>query len=375
MDLPPSPSDAAGVASRAPNHRAGSPTFRPAPAAANAPLLRVLRGEAVWPPPVWLMRQAGRHLPEYRELRARAGSFLDLCYAPEFAAEVTLQPVRRYGLDAAILFSDILVLPDALGQAVSFAAGEGPRLDPPVTDRAGLAGLREEADLSRLAPVFETVRRVRTALPPEVALIGFCGAPFTVLAYMAAGRGGHAGEAARALAANDPATFEALLDRLVEGSVRYLTAQVEAGADALQIFESFAGACPPEHFRAWCLSPTRRIIEGVRAACGPVPFIVFPRGACARAAETAAETGANAVGIDWETDLAAAVRTLPPHVASQGNVSPDTLVEGGEALDRAIDTMLAAARGRPHVANLGHGVLPPTPIPHVERFVARVRGG
>jgi uroporphyrinogen decarboxylase len=338
------------------------------------PLLRVLAGEPVWPPPIWIMRQAGRYLPEYRELRAKAGSFLDLCYDSRLATEVTLQPIRRFGFDAAILFSDILVVPHALGQNVRFVEGEGPRLDP-VTSQAELDRLTPELPLARLAPVLETVARVKAALPAETTLLGFCGAPWTVATYMIAGRGtpdqGPALEAARI----DPGFMTSLIDRLIESSVTYLVAQLEAGADAVQLFESHAGALDPhpELFRALSLEPMRRIAEGVRAKRPGARIIVFPRGARAGLVQVAEAHFANAIGLDQDLDLAATLKTLPACVATQGNLDPMLLIEGGEALDHGIDRVLQAVRGRPHIFNLGHGITPPTPPENVARLIARVR--
>ncbi|MBV9077356.1 MAG: uroporphyrinogen decarboxylase [Methylobacteriaceae bacterium] len=334
-------------------------------------LLRVLDGETVWPPPVWIMRQAGRYLPEYRATRAEAGSFQTLCYTPKLAAEVTLQPIRRFGFDAAILFSDILVVPDAFGLNFRLAEGEGPRLDP-VTNAAELARLPERLPIDRLAPVFEALRLIRAGLPPETTLLGFCGAPWTVASYVVAGQGtpdqGPAVRAARA----DPGFLQTLIDRLVEASIDYLAAQLEAGADAVQIFESHGGALAGELFDRWSLEPVRRIVEGVRARRPGARIIVFPRGRGDRLADVAA-LGVNAVGIDQDTDIRQAVGALPSRVAAQGNLDPGVLIEGGAALDQAVDTLLAAVRGRPHVLNLGHGITPPTPPENVARFLARVR--
>jgi uroporphyrinogen decarboxylase len=335
-------------------------------------VLRVLDGEAVWPPPVWLMRQAGRHLPEYRETRARAGSFLDLCYNPELAAEVTLQPIRRFGYDAAILFSDILVVPQALGQPLWFVEGEGPRLEP-VPDRAALDRLGE--DLSRLDPIYETIRRVARELPARTTFLGFCGAPWTVATYMVAGRGTRDQGPARQAALEDPAFFETLIGRIVEASVAYLVQQFRAGVDAVQIFDSWAGALAGDEFRRWCVEPVAAIVAGVRAQVPGARIIAFPRGVASAELAIAAELPVQAFGIGQGADLEAARRALGGRAALQGNLDPDVLVEGGDALDRGIDAVLAAARGHPHVFNLGHGILPHTPIPHVERMLARVRAG
>jgi uroporphyrinogen decarboxylase len=318
------------------------------------------------------MRQAGRYLPEYRELRAKAGSFLDLCYTPSLAAEVTLQPIRRFGFDGAILFSDILVVPHALGQDVRFVEGEGPRLDP-VTTEAELSRLDGALSLERLQPVFETLERVRAALPAQTTLLGFCGAPWTVASYMVGGRGTPDLAPLRRAAAADPAFLDRLTERLVEASTAYLVRQLEAGADAVQIFESHAGVLRGTDLERWSLRPIRRIVEGVRAKRPEARVIVFARGARDAHAQVGPATGASAIGLDQGVDLRALLPTLPPGLPTQGNLDPETLVAGGEALDRAVDDILAAVRGRPHVFNLGHGIVPPTPIPHVERMVARVR--
>jgi len=333
-------------------------------------LLRVLSGERQEVPPVWLMRQAGRYLPEYRALRKQAGSFLDLCFTPKLAVEATLQPVQRFGFDAAILFCDILVVPLALGQPVTFEAGDGPRLDP-----EALGHLRESIDHVRLAPVYEAVGLVRQALPPEVALLGFCGAPWTVASYMVAGRGTPDQGPARTLAYEDPRRFAGLINRLVDASIEYLVRQLEAGAEAVQIFDTWAGILPPEEFARWCIEPVGRIVAGVRAAVPGARVIGFPRGAATSLPRYVARTAVDAVGLDWMIDRAFACASVPAHVALQGNLDPLVLRAGGTALDRATDAVLAAFAGRPFVFNLGHGILPDTPIAHVERMLARVRGG
>jgi uroporphyrinogen decarboxylase len=337
------------------------------------PILRVLDGEAVWPPPIWLMRQAGRHLPEYRSVRAQAGSFMNLCYTPALAAEVTLQPIRRYGLDAAILFSDILVVPHALGQEVSVVEHQGPRLDP-VTSLADLGKLSGALPLDRLAPVFETLERLRGALPAETALLGFCGAPWTVASYMIAGKGTPDQAPARVLAYRDPAFMAAIIDRLVDASIAYLTAQVDAGAEAVQIFESFGSALPPALFDRLSFAPIRRIVAGLKAARPRARTIVFVRGGGAHLRRFAEAGIGDAVALDWTMEPAVVLPTLPPGLPTQGNLDPLALVAGGEALDQGIDAVLTAVRGRPHIFNLGHGVVPETPIPHVESLIARVRG-
>ncbi|HEX8167903.1 MAG TPA: uroporphyrinogen decarboxylase [Beijerinckiaceae bacterium] len=336
------------------------------------PILRVLAGEPVWPLPVWLMRQAGRYLPEYRDLRAQAGSFLDLCYDPRRAAEVTLQPIRRFGFDAAILFSDILVIPHALGQEVSFQEGEGPRLDP-VASLEDLHRLAESLPLERLAPVFETLQRVKAELPGGTALLGFCGAPWTVASYMIAGKGTPDQAPARLLAYRDPGFMLTLIDRLAAASVAYLTAQVDAGAEAVQIFESFGAALPPALFGPLSLDPIRAIVRGLKLARPQTKVIVFVRGGGANLARLVEAQVGDALALDWSLDLDLVLPELPEGLATQGNLDPLALVAGGEPLRHGVDAVLRAARGRPHVFNLGHGILPGTPIPHVEAMLKQVK--
>jgi uroporphyrinogen decarboxylase len=321
------------------------------------------------------MRQAGRYLPEYRETRAKAGGFLELCYTPALAAEVTLQPIRRFGFDAAIVFADILLVPDALGQAVRFAEGEGPLLDP----------LRSAKDFTLLSPsatrpkferVFETVQRLRQDLPNETALIGFCGAPWTVATYMIEGRGSKDQAAARLFAYRDPQGFQKLMDVLVETSIEYLSGQVRAGADALQIFDTWAGSLPDDQFEAWVIGPTRRIVEGIRERHPNVPIIGFPRGAQGSALWYIAETEVDGIGCDTAT---------PPYVMAeafdgekivvQGNLDPLLLVAGGEALEARVTEILELMAGKPFIFNLGHGIVPETPPEHVADLVRWVREG
>jgi uroporphyrinogen decarboxylase len=343
------------------------------PQPAKKPFIDVLSGQRQAIPPAWMMRQAGRYLPEYREVRARAGGFLDLCFDPELAAEVTLQPIRRFGFDAAIIFSDILVIPHALGRSVRFEVGEGPRLEP-LDDPAKVATLAAQADFGRLAPVFEALKIVRGALAPEVALIGFCGAPWTVATYMVAGHGTPDQAPARMMAYRHPEAFAAIIDVLVENSVRYLLAQLEAGADALQIFDTWAGVMPPAEFSRWSVEPTRRIVEGVRAKVPDAKIIGFPRGAGALLPAYVEATGVNAVSIDWTAEPAFIRERVQSKVAVQGNLDPLALITGGAALDRAVDDVLANfAQGR-LIFNLGHGIQPETPIAHVEQMLKRVRG-
>jgi uroporphyrinogen decarboxylase len=340
--------------------------------ALEKPFLAALSGVRQSTPPLWLMRQAGRYLPEYRAIRAKAKSFLDFCYTPEFATEATLQPIHRFGFDAAILFSDILVAPDALGQPVSFEQGEGPRLKP-IETPADLAALRDEADWSRLAPVFETVARVKAALPADVALIGFCGAPWTVASYMIAGRGTPDQAPARLFAYRHPALFAALIDKLVTFSTAYLERQLRAGAEAVQIFDSWAGVLPPAEFERWCVAPIAQIVAKLRSVFPAAPIIAFPRGAATQLARFAAIDGLAAVGLDTAVDPRAAAAALPARFALQGNLDPLALLAGGGALDEAIDRTLQGFAGRAHIFNLGHGILPETPIANVERLVARLR--
>ena len=324
------------------------------------------------PPPVWLMRQAGRYLPEYQELRNRAGDFLKLCFTPELAAEATLQPIRRFGFDAAILFSDILVIPRALGQPVRFDVGEGPRLDP-IADGTGLARLKQEADHSALAPIYQTVRLVKASLPPNVALLGFCGAPWTVVTYMIAGQGTADQEAARLFAYRQPKVFAALITTLVEASADYLIRQLEAGADAVQIFDTWAGILPADEFSRWCIEPTQRIIGRVRNSVPEAKVIGFPRGVGTGLLRYVEEAGVDAVSLDWTIDPRFARDHLQSRVPVQGNLDPMVLLAGGDALDRAVDGILEAFSERPFIFNLGHGILPQTPVAHVEQMLTRVR--
>jgi uroporphyrinogen decarboxylase len=337
------------------------------------PFLAALAGERQARPPVWLMRQAGRYLPEYREIRARASTFLEFCYTPAFAVEATLQPIRRFGFDAAILFSDILVVPDALGQSVTFETGEGPRLDP-IGDAGSFNRLKLEPDWTKFAPVFETLDRVKSALTGDVALIGFCGAPWTVASYMIAGRGTPDQAPARLFAYREPALFAALIDRLVDASAEYLIRQIAAGAEAVQIFDSWAGVLPPAEFERWCLGPVAALVAKVKAKAPRTPIIAFPRGAATQLSKFAGMEGLSAIGLDTAVEPGAAIASLPGPVALQGNLDPLALVAGGAALDRGVERVLAGFAGRAHIFNLGHGVVPETPIAHVERMLKRVRG-
>jgi uroporphyrinogen decarboxylase len=336
------------------------------------PLLSVLDGSRVDPPPIWLMRQAGRFLPEYRILRAKVESILSLAYDPKMAAEVTLQPIRRFGFDAAILFSDILVVPDALGCKVSFIDGEGPRLDP-IGDPAGVARLAHEINLDRLAPIFDTISRVTRELPNDCTMLGFCGGPWTVASYMVAGRGTPDLAPARLFAYRHPLAFKDLIDRLVVASIAYLSGQLAAGVEAVQIFESFAGAIPRPFLEDWSLGPIRRIGEGVRARFPNAKIIVFAKGVGLGARDIEVATGANAVGIDWSVDPLA-LRETSYATPLQGNLDPLALVAGGEALERAVRRVMTGFKHVPHVFNLGHGILPETPIENVEKLLQMVRG-
>jgi uroporphyrinogen decarboxylase len=336
-------------------------------------LLRVLHGERQGIPPIWMMRQAGRYLPEYRAVREKAGGFLDLCFSPELAAEVTLQPVRRFGFDAAILFSDILVIPHALGRKVSFVAGEGPRLDP-IEAVEVIAAMPLEADQKILAPVYETVARVKSALARDVTLLGFCGAPWTIATYMIAGEGTPDQVPARIFAYRYPEAFAALIDRLVNASIAYLMQQLHAGADAVQIFDTWAGVLPPEEFRRWSVEPTQRIVAGIRKQIPDARIIGFPRGAGSLLPLYAHQTDVNAVGLDWMIDKTFAREKVQRLKPVQGNLDPLALLAGGIALDRGIDAVMEAFANGPFIFNLGHGILPETPIENVERMIKRVRG-
>jgi uroporphyrinogen decarboxylase len=336
--------------------------------------LRALAGHTQQTPPIWLMRQAGRYLPEYRQIRASAASFLDFCHTPKLATEATLQPIRRFGFDAAIVFSDILVVPDALGQRVSFESGEGPRLKP-IESRADFAALRQTPDLARLEPLFETLGRVRAHLPDEVAVIGFCGAPWTVASYMVAGQGTSDQAPARLFAYRHPALFAELIALLVEVSADYLVRQLQAGAQAVQIFDSWAGVLPAAELERWCLQPLRALVARVRAKAPDAPIIAFPRGIGAALTRFAPVEGLAAISLDTTVAPDWAAAALPGDLALQGNLDPLALLAGGDSLDEGVDRILAGFAGRPHIFNLGHGILPETPLEHVERLVRRVRGG
>ena len=340
-------------------------------------LLRTLSGEAVWPPPIWLMRQAGRYLPEYRALRAGVKDFVALCTTPKLAAEVTLQPIRRYGFDAAILFSDILILPWALGHGLEFKEGEGPVL-PPLRDEAGVAALDPSRVADRVAPIMETVRLVRAGLVTEgfadTTLIGFAGAPFTVACYMVEGGGSKDFAAVRGMAYAQPALFQRLMDVLTDATIEYLSAQVVAGAEVLMLFDSWAGVLSPSLFRTHCVAPAARIVAAIRARHPGVPVIGFPRLAGLMAREYAA-TGVDCIAVDTGSDIAAVAAMLPAHVAVQGNLDPLALVAGGSAMVSETSAILNAMRGRPFIFNLGHGIVPQTPPEHVAALLELVRAG
>jgi uroporphyrinogen decarboxylase len=322
--------------------------------------------------PIWMMRQAGRYLPEYREVRAKAGSFLDLCFNPELAAEVTLQPLRRFGFDAAILFSDILVIPHALGQKLTFEAGEGPRLRPAMEDAAMLNKLAGVIDIHALAPVFETIGRVRAGLPSGVALLGFCGAPWTVATYMVAGCGTTDQAPARLFAYRDPEGFGKLIDVLTQASIDYLSEQFRAGVDAVQLFDTWAGVLGPEEFDRWCVKPAARIVAALRQRIPGARIIGFPRGAGTSLVGYVENVPVDAVSLDWMIDRTFAREQIQVRRPVQGNLDPLALLAGGASLDREIEAVLASFSDRPFIFNLGHGILPDTPIAHVEQMIARI---
>lgn len=332
-------------------------------------LLAVLNGERQAVPPVWFMRQAGRYLPEYRALRAEKGGFLALVYDSDAAAEITLQPIRRFGFDGAILFSDILIVPHAMGQTLTFTAGEGPQLAPP------LAGARLEnlsAAPRHLDAIYETVRKVATALPDETTFLGFAGAPWTVATYMVAGEGSRDQAAARLMAYREPERFSALIDAIVDVTVDYLAGQVAAGVHAVQIFDSWSGSLAPQEFDRWVIAPTRAIVERLKARTA-VPIIGFPKGAGGNLPRYARETGVDAVGLDETVDLVWADEALPKGLPVQGNLDPLLLLAGGDAVPAAVQRIREALGARPHVFNLGHGIDKETPIAHVEAALAAIR--
>jgi uroporphyrinogen decarboxylase len=339
---------------------------------ADKPLLAVLRGERRNPVPMWMMRQAGRYLPEYRQLRQEKGSFLELVYDSDAAAEVTLQPLKRFpGLDAAILFSDILIVPFAIGQNLTFVSGEGPRLTPPLMN-GSLDDLTPF--LTRLEPVYETVAKVRQQLDADKALIGFAGSPWTVATYMVAGQGSRDQVEARRLAYADAARFGEIIARIEQVTLDYLSGQIEAGAEAVQLFDSWAGSLSPAQFEQWVIAPTARIVAALGEWHPHVPVIGFPKGAGGKLAAYARETQVAAVGLDETVDPRWAVKELPQGLPVQGNLDPLALIAGGEPMEAAVRRILDAFAGRPHILNLGHGILPDTPIEHVHRLIALVKG-
>ncbi|HEV7435777.1 MAG TPA: uroporphyrinogen decarboxylase [Pseudorhizobium sp.] len=334
-------------------------------------IVAVLEGQTVSPPPIWLMRQAGRYLPEYRETRSRAGSFLDLCYSPEHAVEVTLQPIRRYGFDAAILFSDILVIPDALKRNVRFVQGEGPQMDP--LDVSEVATLRPDGVLDHLSPVIETVRRLRQELPEDTTLLGFCGAPWTVATYMIAGHGTSDQAPARLFSYRNPVAFERLLDILADISAEYLIAQLDAGADAVQIFDSWAGVLGEAEFQRYAVGPVARIVRKVRGARPGARIIAFAKGAGMNLKTYRQGTDANAIGLDWTVPLSFAAE-LQKDGPVQGNLDPMRVVAGGRAMEEGVDTILQVLGSGPLIFNLGHGITPEADPEHVTDLVRLVRG-
>lgn len=333
-------------------------------------VLQVLKGESFEAPPLWMMRQAGRYLPEYRETRKTAGSFLDLCYNPDFAVEVTLQPIRRFDFDASILFSDILVVPHALGRDLRFEEGRGPLMTP-ITPQ-GIDALDGETFHVNLEPVYETVRRLRRELPEKTTLIGFCGAPWTVATYMIAGHGTPDQAPARLFAYREPEAMKKLLAILADHSAAYLIRQIEAGADVVQIFDSWSGVLDEATFEMCCVKPVAEIVRKVRAVYPDVPIIGFPKGAGAQLDAYRQRTGINGLGLDWTVPLSQA-RRLQAEGAVQGNLDPLRLVAGGRALEEGVDAILKALGAGPLIFNLGHGITPETPVAHVEAMVKQVR--
>lgn len=317
------------------------------------------------------MRQAGRYLPEYRALREEKGGFLALAMDSDAAAEITLQPIRRFGMDGAILFSDILIVPMALGQDLWFEIGEGPRLAPTITARDVLEGL--QTNEGALEPVYGTVRKVAALLPSETTFLGFAGSPWTVATYMIAGQGSREQAEARRLAYRDPALMQALVDRIADCTIDYLLGQIHAGVEAVQLFDSWSGSLSPAQFEQWVIAPSARIAAALHERVPGVPVIGFPKGAGGKLPAYARETGVDAIGVDETVDPLWAHASLPANLPVQGNLDPLALIAGGATLDAAIDRILAAFAERPHVFNLGHGILPDTPIAHVEQLLARVR--
>lgn len=336
------------------------------------PMISVLNGGTLPTPPIWLMRQAGRYLPEYREVRSKAGSFLDLCLNPVLAEEVTLQPIRRYGFDSAILFSDILVVPYGLTQKLDYLEGEGPKLDP-IRHDTDMGKLDETHFHQRLSPVYETVNRLRSSLPQETTLIGFAGSPWTVACYMVDGGGSKDFSHTKAWAYGNPQTFQKMIDLLVDVTAAYLIKQIDAGADALQLFDSWAGILPANDFRRWVITPTRKIVALVKAKYPDVPIIGFPRGAGLFYEDYVIDSGVDAVGLDFTVPAFWASRKLQTRMPVQGNLDPLHLLSGGDSMKRALGEILEAFCGRPYIFNLGHGIVPGTPPENVAILVDFVR--
>lgn len=339
----------------------------------SKPLLRALHGEVVSPSCLWLMRQAGRYLEEYRALRQQAENFLQFCYTPDLAVEATLQPLRRFNLDAAILFSDILVIPDALGQQVAFRQGEGPVLTP-IQSTPEVAALDGTRVVENLEPVYEVLRRLSVVLPDHVTLIGFCGAPWTLATYMVEGRGGTDFGRVRDWAYQDPAGFKTMIDVLVKACVDHLSAQIDAGAETVQIFDTWAGVLPEREYYRWVIEPTRAIVDGVRARHGEVPVIGFAKGSGVLYPAYVRETGVSAVGIDAQMPLEWVADRLQPLCTVQGNLDNRLLLNGGPAMDQEVKRILDVLGKGPHIFNLGHGILPTTPVKHVERLLELIKG-
>ncbi|WP_424928813.1 uroporphyrinogen decarboxylase [Amaricoccus tamworthensis] len=340
----------------------------------NKTILRALRGEKLATPPVWMMRQAGRYLPEYRATRQTAGSFLDLCYNPDFATEVTLQPIRRYGFDAAILFADILLVPQGLGADLTFVQGEGPRLST-VQNADDFTKLKPaDAVHETVSPIYETVRRLSSELPPETTLIGFAGAPWTVATYMIAGRGTPDQAPARRLMYSDRTTFDALMDRITEATTLYLLKQIEAGAEVVKIFDSWAGALPGGEFHRYAIAPVIRIVDAIRAKHPDVPIIGFPRGAGGSYVDYVNEAGISGVALDTSVNPDWAARTLQPKLCVQGNLDPLLMVLGGDALTSQTKRIVEAFSGGPHIFNLGHGITPDADPANVDVMLKAIRG-
>lgn len=341
-------------------------------ATSHKKLLSVLQGNQELIPPIWLMRQAGRYLPEYRELRAQKGGFLELAYDSDAATEITIQPIRRFGFDAAILFSDILVVPHAMGQELWFETGEGPRLDPRLA-QSELNGLT--ANPERLSPVLDTVRKVSAALPNETTFLGFAGSPWTVATYMVHGQGSKDQSEARRMAYAEPDRFSALIEAIITTTVDYLSGQINAGVDAVQLFDSWAGSLSPAQFEKWVIAPNAEIVRRLKVLHPDVPIIGFPKGAGGKLAAYAEGTGVDALGLDETIDPHWANRELPNGLPVQGNLDPLVLISGGNDLIKAVENILSAFRDRPHIFNLGHGILPDTPIEHVEHLLSQIRKG